>query len=58
MLERGVYLLASAQLARFLPEMSQSAFDFLLATAWAIGPLAAFVPYLFLSDRARSTFVR
>ena len=54
----GVYLLASAQLARFLPEMSQSAFDFLLATAWAIGPLAAFVPYLFLSDRARSTFVR
>ena len=55
---QGGYLLISAILARFLPEMTQNAFSFLLATAWVIGPLSAFVPYLFLSDRARSTFVR
>ncbi len=55
---QGTFFLISALLARFLPEVTGTAFDFLLAVSWAIGPLAAFLPYLFISDRARSTFVR
>jgi hypothetical protein len=51
-------LLVVTSLARWLPGPPPSAFDAVGLAFFALAPLAAFVPYLFLSDRARSTFVR
>ena len=54
---RAFLLFATSVLSLFLPETHGGA----LGAAWialgALGPSCAFVPYLFLSDRAQSTFV-
>jgi hypothetical protein len=55
---RALVLLVVTSLARWLPGPPPSAFDAVGLAFFALAPLSAFVPYLFLSDRARSTFVR
>ena len=54
---RALLFFAVSAFSLFLPETHGGA----LGAAWiafcAMAPLAAFVPYLFLSDRAQSTFV-
>jgi hypothetical protein len=55
---QAAVVLVTASLARWLPGPPRSAFDAVLSASFALAPLAAFVPYLLLSDRARSTFVR
>jgi hypothetical protein len=51
-------LLATLGLGPSLPGIDQGAIDAVAAAAGDLLPLAALVPYLFNSDRARSTFVR
>jgi Domain of Unknown Function with PDB structure (DUF3857)/Protein of unknown function (DUF2569)/Transglutaminase-like superfamily len=55
---RAVMILVIAGFARWLPGPPESAVDAVFGAFFALVPLAAFVPYLFLSDRPRSTFVR
>jgi transglutaminase-like putative cysteine protease len=54
---QAALFLGVALLAMHVPERRQSAGQAVAAACWLLGPASAWILYLFLSDRARSTLV-